>query len=693
MIDRLCMLLKMKKPEMNRGLLSASGTTVPADGTDGYQTGCVFQHTDGASGTVFYVNNGSVTSCQFDAVTTGGPADTLTIGAFSSLTAGSGIALSDGVSAAVIYGDDNGVAFGSVSIYNFRSRLLLTVDQAGASIRAVGAQLKLATGVDVATGIYTANQGYLELAGAHVAQAGATLSCVDASLEIGTSLTVDANGEACGVHVETTGAGTITNNGTCAAILIDNAAGAVEWPVGIYMPGPDVTTGLRIGDWIGSAATTHGVMFGADMDVYGDGQLDVMQVHGATSTALAGNYSAKCGRFRHVVQVAGTLEAEAYGLVGQVVAKTVVFGLYAAGLMGTIESNGGFHAGDGASTSYPCMAGVIARPSGSGITVDTGSVLAGFAALSNTNTSVTLGGTGVYPGVYVAKCQAACIAWSHGLYIADSAAATGIKIGTCATMGVNIADDTTLVLGTTVATAATKVTAEFDETTTGIGYIQLGSSTAPMVYNADPGATPQPAVDVNITHSAGAGNAGWCRAIVAKMILSGDGDTGSHLQPLLVTAEVSAPAGSNYSAEVKIIHKGTDTVSGNFFGMQCHMAVEDGNFEINNAGGAAIFNLTSDEARTVTCTSENLNVVLVKNTSTIAGIASLLKLSSAGADDPAYLAIFEGAADTALIKFQNCGANVVANTTSIDGEALQHIIKVSVNGVVGYIPIFASVPT
>ena len=131
-----------------------------------------------------------------------------------------------------VYADDAGASIG-VSSRNFLARTLLTVDQDGGSIRSVMGQLKLADGVDVTTGIYTAVQGYLEMAGTHVAQTGSTLSCIDASMEIVTALTVDSGGEACGIHVETTGAGTITNNGTCAGILVDKASGAADWPVGL----------------------------------------------------------------------------------------------------------------------------------------------------------------------------------------------------------------------------------------------------------------------------------------------------------------------------------------------------------------------------------------------------------------------------------------------------------------------------
>jgi len=70
MIARVCELIRMLEPNQSTpGLLLASGKTVPADGTSGYQTGCLFQHTDGGAGTALYVNEGTVTSCDFDAVT------------------------------------------------------------------------------------------------------------------------------------------------------------------------------------------------------------------------------------------------------------------------------------------------------------------------------------------------------------------------------------------------------------------------------------------------------------------------------------------------------------------------------------------------------------------------------------------------------------------------------------------------
>lgn len=49
------------------GVLAAYGTTVPTDGTAGYATGCTFQKTNGGANTSLYINEGSATSCDFNA--------------------------------------------------------------------------------------------------------------------------------------------------------------------------------------------------------------------------------------------------------------------------------------------------------------------------------------------------------------------------------------------------------------------------------------------------------------------------------------------------------------------------------------------------------------------------------------------------------------------------------------------------
>jgi hypothetical protein len=71
MIGRIASLLKMRAPEpaLVTGKLFDHGVTVPADGSVGYETGCLFQHIDGGAGTALYVNEGTLASSNFDAVT------------------------------------------------------------------------------------------------------------------------------------------------------------------------------------------------------------------------------------------------------------------------------------------------------------------------------------------------------------------------------------------------------------------------------------------------------------------------------------------------------------------------------------------------------------------------------------------------------------------------------------------------
>ncbi len=50
------------------GITQASGTTVPTDGQAGFAPGCTFVDVDGAAGSQFYINEGTVTSCDFDTI-------------------------------------------------------------------------------------------------------------------------------------------------------------------------------------------------------------------------------------------------------------------------------------------------------------------------------------------------------------------------------------------------------------------------------------------------------------------------------------------------------------------------------------------------------------------------------------------------------------------------------------------------
>ena len=246
MKQRTADVLRIKPPSVTiDGLLSLSGVTVPSDGDAGYEIGCIFQNTAGGVGTSLYVNEGTVTSCLFNAIE---PLESITLGDLADVadayptrlletgtyqsTASGGVTLSaTNTRPFTLLYDDAGVALGGGATYRgMLSRILLTKDTSAVTVISNRGQLKLIDLVDVATGIYAPVQGYIEVAGTSIASSGATLSCLSASLEITTALTAASGGEIAGLHVETTGAGTLTATGTVAGILIDKAAGAADWP-------------------------------------------------------------------------------------------------------------------------------------------------------------------------------------------------------------------------------------------------------------------------------------------------------------------------------------------------------------------------------------------------------------------------------------------------------------------------------
>ncbi len=67
MLERIKQILRIKQ-SVSDGLLSVAGTDVPDDGTPGFATGCLFQKTNGGAGTSLYVNEGTIKSCDFNAI-------------------------------------------------------------------------------------------------------------------------------------------------------------------------------------------------------------------------------------------------------------------------------------------------------------------------------------------------------------------------------------------------------------------------------------------------------------------------------------------------------------------------------------------------------------------------------------------------------------------------------------------------
>jgi len=360
----------------------------------------------------------------------------ITTGTYQSTADGGVILSSTNTYNAAFLADDSGSNIAD-SVRNLLARTLLTYNQSGGSIRSVMGQLKLLTGINVATGIYTAVQGYLEMAGSHSCSSGATFSCFDASAEITGVLTVASGGEFYGVHIETTGAGTITNNGTCAAIGITTASGAADWPVGLYILGPSVTTAISVGtkaNAVGSGVVIPSTDDWGAVRIFTDdnGANIADSVRGLQSRTLF-----------TISQSAGSIRA----VQGQFKVLTGVnfdTGVYTP-VQGYIELAG---------TNTVSSAGVLTCFDAS---IEIGTALTATGYVAGYKAELTGAGTcaaGLDCGFLVTNASGAA-AWTYGMYVEASAVDTGLYVGTCTT-GINI--NGTTVTGLNITNAVLGVT-------------------------------------------------------------------------------------------------------------------------------------------------------------------------------------------------------------------------------------------
>ncbi|MFA6972953.1 MAG: hypothetical protein WC208_16340 [Gallionella sp.] len=312
------------------------------------------------------------------------------------------------VGALRVFSDDGGANIAD-SVRGSQSRLLLTTDQSAGSIRALQGQLKLASGIDVATGIYTAVQGYVEIVATSISSAGATFSCIDASLEIGTALT--ATGEVFGVHIETTGTGTLSGAGTAAGIGITKASGAASWPMGIFISPLAVTTAISVGTKANTSGS--GVVIPSTDDF---GAVRIFTDDAGAN--IADSVRALQSRtLLTISQSAGTIRT----VQGQLKALTGVgfdTGVYTP-VQGYIELAG---------THTVSAAGVLACFDAS---IEIGTALTATGYVAGFKAELTGAGTcaaGLDCGFLVTNAAGAAV-WTYGLYIEAAAADTGVYIG------------------------------------------------------------------------------------------------------------------------------------------------------------------------------------------------------------------------------------------------------------------------
>jgi len=292
MKDRVTSLIRMQAPVVyNRGKLWGSGADYPENGTDGWQTGAIWQNTSGAAGSSLYVNEGSVTNCTFVAVDT-------------SLGASAGaIAFDDDVTGPLIYietddpthdsyttpfiitgeysseadhalvlsatntrpvtflFEDSGDVLGGADYRAGLFRILLTVDQtAGITLNALRAQIKALDLVDITSpnAVVAPFTGYWEFAGTGARHLDGHIACLRAALEEGASGTTTIDINLCGVEATLNSTRTYAGSGYLAAYAANISSGTSKWQYGLYLEDAAVlTTGVRIG------TTATGIDIGA----------------------------------------------------------------------------------------------------------------------------------------------------------------------------------------------------------------------------------------------------------------------------------------------------------------------------------------------------------------------------------------------------------------------------------------------
>jgi hypothetical protein len=147
---------------------------------------------------------------------------------------------------------------------------------------------------------------------------------------------------------------------------------------------------------------------------------------------------------------------------------------------------------------------------------------------------------------------------------------------------VKLLDDQILTLGTTTTNAETKITAGFDETTTGIGYFRLGDMSNPQILKVNPGATVAGSI-ININHTLGAGDCDDLLGSYSKVNVIGSGDAGITIVGDAPRAYVGLTGGANnsvasqaYASQPWFRHQGTGAITaGSGLSAKCDVGADN----------------------------------------------------------------------------------------------------------------------
>lgn len=209
--------------------------------------------------------------------------------------------------------------------------------------------------------------------------------------------------------------------------------------------------------------------------------------------------------------------------------------------------------------------------------------------ISSTWAGATSGGIKIAPiatGTAIATIQNQNVAASTITLPSATTTLPGLSLANVWTNTNSFADDMAFSIGTTLTNAETKITMEFDETTTGIGQFNIGDLSNPQVLNTNPGPTVV-ASTININHSAGAGDCDDLLGSYSKVNVIGDGDAGITVVGDASRAYVGLTGGANnsvasqaYGTQAWARHGGTGAITA-MSGLSAMMDVGAENFTAN----------------------------------------------------------------------------------------------------------------
>ncbi|MDD5551113.1 MAG: hypothetical protein PHS34_07635 [Candidatus Omnitrophica bacterium] len=337
-------------------------------------------------------------------------------------------------------------------------------------------------------------------------------------------------------------------------------------------------------------------------------------------------------------------------------------------------------------------------------TTATSVALSGDATMANTG-AVTVGKiNGVALGTTTATSGNLLIAsgtsWEtvamSGDITIDNTGATTIGAAKVHASMLGLLDDTEVTIGTTTATAATKISLEFDETTTGVGQFIMGSASVPQVLNTNPGANVI-GHQINLLHSAGAGDCTDLYGSYTKVAISGDGDSGTTLVGSAPRAYAGTAGGTTVAQEVYgtqpwAKHSGTGTITA-MSGVSAALILNDAEaFEATNSINAGHFHIkTYAGAANGTVTSSNFDGVMIEAYSNVTGLDSMLNLSNGGTSTTSMIRMGLGTATNVLETNDAAGISSVTNgniLNDISSTSNAGYIKVKIGTETRYIALY-----